>query len=118
MNNDGTMSTKQDGPMVEECRQVFAEAPPRFQFGLGTLFWITAATAILCALWFIIGEFAIPIMLFISVAVLPAVWTTLIIYGRGYQRTFGIGAMFPSGFLMFSAPRRPCGSFFVLRYDP
>ena len=77
--------------------------PPRFQFGLSTLFWITTLTAIACALSFTIpADFAIPIMMFISVAILPAVWATVIIYGRGYQRTFGIGAIFPSGTLLFS----------------
>ena len=97
------MSTNQDSPMAEELQaDVPPEVPPRFQFGLSTLFWITTATAIACALSFTIpAEIAIPIMLFISVAVLPAVWTTVIIYGRGYQRTFGIGAMFPSGIFLF-----------------
>jgi hypothetical protein len=62
------------------------------------MFWITTVTAIVCALLFRVpAEIAIPIMLFISVAVLPAVWTTIIVYGRGYRRTFGIGAIFPSG---------------------
>ena len=28
--------------------------------------------------------------------------TTVIIYGRGYQRTFGIGAMFPTGIPLLS----------------
>jgi hypothetical protein len=43
-------------------------------------------------------EFAIPLIVFISVA-LPAVLTTVIIYGRSYPRTFCTGAMFPSVFL-------------------
>ena len=43
-------------------------------------------------------EFAEPLMLFITVA-LPAAFTTVIIYGRSYQRTFCIGAMFPAVFL-------------------
>jgi hypothetical protein len=73
------------------------EAPrPFLQFGLGTLFWITTATAVVCAVVFRMPiEFAIPLIVFISVA-LPAVLTTVIIYGRSYQRTFCIGAMFPS----------------------
>lgn len=91
------MSMNQDSPESQ------ANIPPRFQFGLSTMFWVTTATAIVCSLLFRIpADFSIPIMLFISVAVLPAVWTTVIIYGRGYQRTFGIGAMFPSGFFLLS----------------
>jgi hypothetical protein len=40
-------------------------------------------------------------MLFITVAVLPAVWTTMIVFGRGYDRAFGIGAVFPAIVLVF-----------------
>jgi hypothetical protein len=72
---------------------------PFLQFGLGTVLWITTATAVVCTIVFRIPkEFAEPLMLFISI-VLPAVLTTVIIYGRSYQRTFCIGAMFPSVFL-------------------
>ncbi len=95
------MSTNQDGPVTEESQ---APIPPRFQFGLGTLFWITTATAIVFAVTFRVpAVVAIPLMLFMSAALLPAVWTTIIVYGRSYQRTFSIGAMFPSGMLMFFA---------------
>jgi hypothetical protein len=82
--------------------EVLAESrPPKaprpfLQFGLGTIFWITSATAVACTIVFRIpSEFAVPLILFTSVA-LPAVLTTLIVYGRGYQRTFCIGAMFPA----------------------
>jgi hypothetical protein len=69
---------------------------PFLQFGMGTVLWITTATAVVCAVVFRVPvEFAIPLILFISVA-LPAVLTTVIIYGRSYQRTFCVGAMFPS----------------------
>ena len=93
------MSTDQDNPEEPQTGN-----PPRFQFGLSTMFWVTTATAIACALLFPMPSWiAIPLMLFISVAVLPATWTTVIIYGRGYRRTFGIGAMFPAGILMLFA---------------
>jgi hypothetical protein len=96
------MSTNQDGPVVEDSH-LRTGVPPRFQFGLGTLFWVMTATAIVCALLFPMpAEFAIPLMLFVSLALLPAVWTTVIIYGHGYRRTFGIGAMFPSGIFVLS----------------
>jgi hypothetical protein len=101
------MSTNQDSPEEPQT-----PIPPRFQFGLSTMFWITTATAIVCALSFTIpADFAIPIMLFISFAVLPAVWTTVIIYGCGYQRTFGIGAVFPSGILVLMIPFGRLGPF-------
>jgi hypothetical protein len=76
---------------------------PFLQFGLGTVFWITTATAVVCTIVFRIpNEFADPLSLFISVA-LPAVLTTVIIYGRSYQRTFCIGAMFPAVFFLLFA---------------
>ena len=74
------------------------ERPRRLQFGLSTMLLITTVTAILCSLVFSVPFYiALPLMLFMTVAVPPAVWTMVIIYGRGYQRTFGIGAMFPAG---------------------
>jgi hypothetical protein len=85
----------------ESGRPVAATNEPkirrRFQFGIGTMLSITTVTAIVCALLFRIPVvFAIPIMLFIGTAVLPALWTTVVVFGRGYQRAFGIGALFPS----------------------
>ena len=53
---------------------------------------------------------AIPLMLLMSVA-LPAVLTTVIIYGRSYQRTFCIGAMFPSGIFLLMVPYGSMGLF-------
>ncbi len=95
---DSMMSTNQDSPESQ------TGIPPRFQFGLGTLFWVTTVTAIAFSLLFRVpAVVAIPVMLFISAALLPAMWTTVIIYGRGYQRTFSIGAMFPAGILMLLA---------------
>jgi len=96
------MTTMQDSPASGEPITSPPEIHPRFQFGLSTLFWITTGTAILCALVFPMPTVvAIPVMVFISVAVLPAVWTTFIVFGRGSQRAFGIGAMFPAVPLVF-----------------
>ena len=68
------------------------------------MFWITTATAVVFALLFRTpAVVAIPLILFINVALLPAVWTTVIVYGRGYQRTFCIGAIFPSTILLLLA---------------
>ena len=92
------MSTRNDNPMAELLAE---NRPPKFprpflQFGLGTVFWITTATAVAFTIVFRIPtDFADPLILFVSVA-MPAVLTTLIIYGRSYQRTFCIGAMFPA----------------------
>jgi hypothetical protein len=99
------MSINQDRPVAE------ARISPRFQFGLATLFWIMTGTAIVCAVLFPMPlVVAIPLILFISVA-LPAVLTTVIIYGHSYQRTFCIGAMFPSGVFLLMIPYGSMGLF-------
>ncbi len=92
------MSTNHDNPMADVLpAHIPPEAPrPFLQFGLGRVFWITTATAVVCAVAFRMPvEFAIPAIVFICVA-FPAVLTTVVIYGRSYQRTFCIGALFPS----------------------
>jgi hypothetical protein len=96
------MSTNQEIPVPDALPADPPPQPsPRFQFGISTLLGITTGTAVICALLFPMpGSIAIPLMVFITFTVLPAVWTTVIIYGRGYQRTFGIGAMFPVGVLL------------------
>jgi hypothetical protein len=107
------MSTNQDNPVTEELQTPIPARVPRpfLQFSLGTMFWIMTATAIVCAVVFRMpGEFAIPLILLIGVA-LPAVLTTVIIYGRSYQRTFCIGAMFPSAFFLFMVPYGGMGMF-------
>ena len=96
------MSMKHDNPMADvlPTRTVPEARRPFLQFGLGTMLWITTATAVVCTIMFRVPtQFAEPSMLFISVA-LPAVLTTVIIYGRSYQRTFCIGAMFPAVFFL------------------
>ena len=102
------MSTNQDSPLGKESQ---ARIPPRFQFSLRTMFWVTTGTAIICAVSFPMpAVIAMPLMLLISVA-LPAVLTTVIIYGRSYQRTFCIGAMFPSCIFLLMIPYGSMGLF-------
>jgi len=97
------MSTDQENPLPDALPASRPpQSPPWFQFGLSTLFWITTATAVVCALVFQMPSgISLPVMVFISVAVLPAMWTTIIVFGRGYQRAFGIGAIFPAMVLLF-----------------
>ena len=62
------------------------------------------ATAVVCAVLFPMPDvIAIPIILWITVA-LPAVLTTIIIYGGGYQRTFCVGTLFPSAIILLMMP--------------
>ena len=90
---------------AETNKPAVPEAPPRFlQFSLGTMFVVTTAVAIVCSLLFSMPTVAgFPLLLVFSVA-LPAALTTVIIYGRGYQRTFCIGALFPAGMFLVMFP--------------
>ncbi|MCE5268103.1 MAG: hypothetical protein LLG00_09480, partial [Planctomycetaceae bacterium] len=63
-----------------------------FQFTLSTMLIVTTLVAVACSLFFrmpiVPATFA---LLFVSLA-LPAVLTTVLIYGHGYGRTFCLGA--------------------------
>lgn len=71
-----------------------------FQYGLGSLLGLTAVVAVACSLFFSMPPaVATPALAIIAMA-LPCVFTTVAIYGRGYQRTFSIGALFPAGVML------------------
>jgi hypothetical protein len=102
--SESEMTTNLDTPASEHSTvdKRTHQPPPRFQFSIATLLLITTATAVVCALVFQIpSNISLPAMVFLSVAVFPAMWTTMIVFGRGYQRAFGIGAMFPAIILVF-----------------
>ena len=105
MNESGAsaMSTNQDNPLADELRtRIPPEVPPRFQFGLFSMFLVTTAVAVTCSLTFSMpAEVAIPLFVLISVT-LAAVLITVIMYGRSYQRTFCIGAVVPFGVLLLT----------------
>jgi len=70
------------------------------QFGLQAMLGMTAVVAVVCTLFFSMPpEIATPVMIVIMVT-LPAVLTTVLVYGRGYQRTFCLGAIFPAGIML------------------
>ncbi len=66
------------------------------------MFVVTTAVAVTCSLVFsmplLVG---LPLLVLISV-ILAAVLITVIVYGRGNQRTFCIGAVVPLGVLLFA----------------
>lgn len=72
----------------------------RFQFGLGTMFLITAMVAVSCSLFFQMPNVVATPLLVLFMLVLPAVLTTVLVYGRGYQRAFCLGALFPAGTML------------------
>ena len=95
------MSTNQNSPLAEELdTRERAEGPPHFQFSLFSMFVVTTGVAITCSLTFTMPAVAaIPLFALFSV-ILMAVLITVIVYGRGYQRTFCIGAVVPFGVLL------------------
>ncbi len=97
------MSTNQDSPKADELNTgVPPEAPFRFQFSLLSMFVVTTGVAVTCSLTFTMPDVAaIPLFVLFSM-ILTGVLITAIIYGRGYQRTFYIGALVPFGVLLFA----------------
>jgi hypothetical protein len=75
------------------------DTPRRFQFSIRAVLIAMAAVAVGCSVIFAMPEWvAIPILIFCMI-VLPAVLTTIMVYGTTRQRTFAIGAFFPAGFM-------------------
>ena len=72
------------------------------QFSLRSMFLLTAVVAVACSVLFVLPLIvAVPVLLLLVIAV-PAVLTTKVVYGTGYQRTFCIGALFPAGVVLFA----------------
>ena len=69
----------------------------RFQYTLRTLFALTTAAAIACAVFFTLPPWVSVVAAVCVIISMPAVLTVMLIYGRGYTRTFCIGALFPAG---------------------
>ncbi len=75
-------------------------AGDRMQFGLGTMMAFTAVVAVASSLMFRLpSSVATPLLALLTIA-LPVTLTAVVIYGRGYWRTFCIGALFPSGAML------------------
>jgi hypothetical protein len=69
----------------------------RFQYTLRTLFALTTAAAISCAIFFGLPAWVSAVAAVCVIVSMPGVLTVMLIYGRGYTRTFCIGALFPAG---------------------
>lgn len=78
-------------------RSMSGGPPNRFQFTLSQLIVLMTLVAVFCA-----SAISVPGWLSLILAacfsiLLPMAFTVGVVYGRGYQRTFSIGALFPSG---------------------
>ena len=69
----------------------------RLQYTSRTLLALTTAVAIACAVFFTLPPWVSVVAAVCVIISMPAVLTVMLIYGRGYTRTFCIGALFPAG---------------------
>jgi hypothetical protein len=79
-----------------------SEADGPWQYSLKTLLVVTAAVAV--ALSIIVSSpdwIAVPMLMLLAIAV-PALLTSVLVYGSGYQRTFCLGALFPTGIALYA----------------
>ncbi len=65
------------------------------QFSLRTHVLVMTVTALFCGLFFAAPVAVASVLLYFHYTALPVVVTVMLIYGRGYLRTFAIGAAFP-----------------------
>ena len=83
------------------------EAPPPsvtpFQYSLLSLLIVMTIVAVACSGLFAASPLIAMLTGLFCVVTLPAVLTIAVIYGRGWLRTFGIGALFPAGASLFCA---------------
>jgi hypothetical protein len=73
-----------------------------FQYSLRTMLAVTAFLAVSCSLLFASPGWVRVAGALCLTLILPAMLTVLLVYGRGYVRTFCIGAVFPSGITLLS----------------
>ncbi len=84
-----------------------AQPPPRrrpFQFRLRTLFILTAVVAIILSGLFAPSDYVRVACANTLTLAIPVSLTTLLIYGRGYVRTFCIGGLLASGGVVLISP--------------
>lgn len=75
----------------------------RSQFSLRTLLLLPVFLAAICSVLFATPPVVSVVEVVAFSLILPPALTTVVIYGRGYKRTFCIGALFPAGMLFLIA---------------
>ena len=84
----------------DPCEAGAGSLAGRLQYTSRTLLALTTAVAIACAVFFTLPPWVSVVAAVCVVISMPAVLTVMLIYGRGYTRTFCIGALFPAGVLL------------------
>ena len=88
---------------------------PRFQFSLRTMFVVTTIAAAVFPLLFASPGIVRMISAAFLLVMFPVVLTTVLIHGRGYARTFCMGALFPAGTALW--PIGQNGSIFMFAWE-
>ena len=79
-----------------------SDARTFFKFGVRELFAFTTLVAIVMGLVVVAPNSVAGGVILILTFSLPVGLTTVLIYGRGFQRTFCVGALFPTAGIFFS----------------
>ena len=88
--------------MHDDSSVTSARSTAQFQFTLTSLLLFTLAVASALTLLVVVPVvIAVPVIIFLSMAV-PAVLTVGLVYGESSVRTFCIGALFPTGVLLYA----------------
>ena len=74
----------------------------RFQFTIRSMLIFTAIVAVVCSVLFAMPDWMRNLVLLFATFMIPGILVTLLVYGNRDQRTFSIGALFPSGFVMLA----------------
>jgi hypothetical protein len=74
----------------------------RFQYSVATLLIVTVVVALACSAFFAMPIWVGVVGALFLVISTPAALCVVVIYARGYRRTFSIGALFPAA--VFIAP--------------
>ncbi|MBN1911453.1 MAG: hypothetical protein JW818_17050 [Pirellulales bacterium] len=104
-----------DEPAVESTPEQTPQPPPLpperrpFQWSLWSMFVLTTVVAGCFSLILGTPDWLIGPLFWMTAIIIPPVLLTLMIWGNPDQRAFGLGAIFPSGYLLLSilglAPR-------------
>jgi hypothetical protein len=76
-----------------------------FQYSLRSMLILTTVAAVGLSLFTAAPTWLIYLVLMLFAVAAPMVLTVVVIYGRGYARTFCIGALFPVGVLLSNLSR-------------
>lgn len=91
-------------PASENVGHTTSSRGTSFQYCLRTLLVLTTVLAVACSALFAAPARMQVLSALFLVTCWPAILTIILIYGRGYARTFSVGALFPAGLVLVFLP--------------